>query len=64
MTAEKISKRPDHMQFSGRILFLTEDTSLIRRQLEGGDGAVGVWEAGLEMGKDLCCDGPTSKRGR
>ncbi len=29
-----IEKRPDHINFSGRILFLTEDTSLIRRQLE------------------------------
>ncbi|MFN2532063.1 MAG: aconitase family protein [Pyrinomonadaceae bacterium] len=29
-----ISKRPDHMKFSGRILFLTDDTTLIRRQLQ------------------------------
>src|SRR5262252_1050981 len=29
-----ISKRPDQIKFTGRILFLTEDTSLIRRQLE------------------------------
>ena len=34
MTAEKIAKRPDRVKFDGRILFLTEDTSLIRRQLE------------------------------
>ena len=27
-------KRPDHIKFSGRILFLTNDTSLIRQQLE------------------------------
>ncbi len=27
-------KRPDRVTFSGRILFLTEDTSLIRKQLE------------------------------
>ncbi|HKR00580.1 MAG TPA: aconitase family protein [Pyrinomonadaceae bacterium] len=37
MTAEKITKRPDRIKFDGRILFLTEDTSLIRRQLEGGE---------------------------
>jgi 3-isopropylmalate/(R)-2-methylmalate dehydratase large subunit len=37
MTAEKIAKRPDRIKFDGRILFLTEDTSLIRRQLEGGE---------------------------
>ncbi len=27
-------RRPDSIKFSGRILFLTEDTSLIRQQLE------------------------------
>ena len=27
-------KRPDQINFKGRILFLTEDTTLIRRQLE------------------------------
>ncbi|HYO62137.1 MAG TPA: aconitase family protein [Pyrinomonadaceae bacterium] len=33
---EKIAKRPDRIRFAGRVLFLTEDTSLVRRQLEGG----------------------------
>ncbi|MDQ3649438.1 MAG: aconitase family protein [Acidobacteriota bacterium] len=33
---KKISQRPARIKFDGRILFLTEDTSLIRRQLEGG----------------------------
>jgi 3-isopropylmalate/(R)-2-methylmalate dehydratase large subunit len=38
--SQVISKRPDKITFSGRILFLTEDTSLIRRQLEAaGDEA-------------------------
>jgi 3-isopropylmalate/(R)-2-methylmalate dehydratase large subunit len=37
MTAEKIEKRPGSIKFEGRILFLTEDTSLIRRQLEAGE---------------------------
>src|SRR5918911_443060 len=37
MTAEKIAKRPQSIKFDGRILFLTEDTSLIRRQLESGE---------------------------
>ncbi|HYG10896.1 MAG TPA: aconitase family protein [Pyrinomonadaceae bacterium] len=37
MTAEKIAKRPDRIKFDGRILFLTDDTTLIRRQLEGGE---------------------------
>ena len=33
MTADKTA-RPEHLKFSGRILFLTEDTLLIRQQLE------------------------------
>ncbi|HXM34085.1 MAG TPA: aconitase family protein [Pyrinomonadaceae bacterium] len=44
MTEEKILKRPARVSFVGRILFLTEDTSLIRRQLEMsglGDGETG-----------------------
>ena len=32
-----IEKRPDHVRFRGRILFLTEDPELIRRQLAGED---------------------------
>jgi len=32
--------------------------------LEGGDGTVGVGEAGLEMSEDLCSGGPTCVRGR
>jgi 3-isopropylmalate/(R)-2-methylmalate dehydratase large subunit len=39
MTAT-FERLPDHIQFSGRILFLTEDTALIRKQLETtGDAA-------------------------
>jgi len=34
MTSGNQSKRPERVSFSGRVLFLTEDTSLIRRQLE------------------------------
>src|ERR1041384_384991 len=37
MTTQKIAKRPDRIRFNGRILFLTDDTSLIRRQLAGGE---------------------------
>jgi 3-isopropylmalate/(R)-2-methylmalate dehydratase large subunit len=37
MTAEKIEKRPDRIKFEGRVLFLTEDTGLVRRQLEAGE---------------------------
>src|SRR6266850_1955208 len=45
MTEHKIEKQLDRLKFAGPILFLTEDTSLIRRQLEApsgrGDGARG-----------------------
>jgi 3-isopropylmalate/(R)-2-methylmalate dehydratase large subunit len=34
MTVDQTAKRPERLKFNGRILFLTEDTSLIRRQLE------------------------------
>jgi len=34
MPTDKVARRDDHITFEGRILFLTEDTSLIRRQLE------------------------------
>ncbi len=37
MSVEKIARRPDRIRFDGRILFLTEDTALIRRQLEAGE---------------------------
>src|SRR5438105_5929661 len=37
MTAEKTTKRPERIRFEGRVLFLTEDVSLIRRQLEAGE---------------------------
>src|SRR3989440_2909629 len=34
MSTDQFSKRDEHIKFQGRILYLTEDTSLIRRQLE------------------------------
>src|SRR6266849_3441391 len=39
MTEHKTEKRPSKIKFAGRILFLTEDTELIRRQLANGDPA-------------------------
>ncbi len=33
----KIEKRPDKVRLKGRILFLTEDAELIKRQLAGED---------------------------
>src|SRR5215468_9614087 len=37
MTETTIQKRSAQLKFAGRILFLTEDTTLIRRQLQGED---------------------------
>ena len=34
---EKTTKRPARLNFGGRVLFLTEDVSLVRAQLEGGE---------------------------
>ncbi len=34
MSSDKVLQLPDRIKFTGRILFLTEDTSLIRAQLE------------------------------
>src|SRR5215216_2420935 len=42
-----IEKRPDHIKFSGRILFLTDDTKLIREQLEAEGEAAAALEAEL-----------------
>ena len=37
MNSQPRGKRPDRINFSGRILFLTEETSIIRRQLSAND---------------------------
>src|SRR5215470_17477062 len=42
-----IEKRPDQIKFSGRILFLTDDTNLIRQQLEANPGAAFELESAL-----------------
>ena len=42
-----IEKRPDHIKFSGRILFLTDDTKLIRQQLEATGEAAAALETEL-----------------
>jgi 3-isopropylmalate/(R)-2-methylmalate dehydratase large subunit len=42
-----INKRSDMVKFQGRILFLTEDTSLIRRQLEAAGEEAAALEADL-----------------
>src|SRR5882724_5470915 len=37
MSEQTISRRPERIKFNGRILYLTEDTSLIRRQLANNE---------------------------
>ena len=37
LSNRKVAKRPDRVKFEGRILFLTEDPDLIKRQLAGED---------------------------
>lgn len=37
LLSRPVAKRPDHVRLQGRILFLTEDPELIRRQLDGWD---------------------------
>lgn len=37
MAEQRISRRPARIKFDGRVLYLTEDTSLIRRQLAEGE---------------------------
>jgi 3-isopropylmalate/(R)-2-methylmalate dehydratase large subunit len=46
MTEQSAAKRPDKITFSGRILFLTEDITLIRAQLEEGQ------ESGVRVQQD------------
>ncbi|HEV7889600.1 MAG TPA: aconitase family protein [Pyrinomonadaceae bacterium] len=38
MGDENAGRRPESLKFGGRVLFLTEDVSEIRRQLEAGEG--------------------------
>jgi 3-isopropylmalate/(R)-2-methylmalate dehydratase large subunit len=57
MTENKIEKRLDRLKFAGRTLFLTEDTSLIRRQLEAngnGEGETeGLGDGAIELEAEL-----------
>ncbi len=45
--------RPDRIQFSGRILYLTEDLDLLRRQLEGEDLP---WDPDRELMDNISTD--------
>jgi len=45
-----LDQRPEHIKFSGRILFLTDDTALIRQQLEASGETASALEAELAAG--------------
>jgi 3-isopropylmalate/(R)-2-methylmalate dehydratase large subunit len=45
--ADVTERRPNQIKFSGRILFLTEDTSLVRRQLEADSDEAAELESEL-----------------
>ncbi|MEW6734406.1 MAG: aconitase family protein [Acidobacteriota bacterium] len=49
----EVSKRPDRVKFSGRILFLTEDAELIRQQL---NGEALDWNATIKLRDNISTD--------
>src|SRR5918997_52722 len=54
MTVEKTTRRPERLRFEGRVLYLTEDVSLIRRQLEGGENF--EYDAGRALMNNISTD--------
>src|SRR3974390_1199767 len=48
-----VNKRPDKIRLKGRVLFLLDDASLIRKQLEGGDL---FYKADLPFRNDISTD--------
>jgi 3-isopropylmalate/(R)-2-methylmalate dehydratase large subunit len=48
-----VQKRPDKVKFSGRVLFLTEDPQLIKKQLEGEDL---VWDKTIKLRDNISTD--------
>ncbi len=51
--SRNVQKRPAKVRFDGRILFLTEDPELIKRQLSGEDLK---WNAGMKLRDDISTD--------
>ena len=49
----EVSKRPGTVRLQGRVLFLTEDPELIRRQLEGEDLE---WDPSISLRDDISTD--------
>ena len=53
LKSRPVNKLPDHVRFSGRLLFLTEDAELVRRQLAGQDLA---WTPDLPLRDNISTD--------
>jgi 3-isopropylmalate/(R)-2-methylmalate dehydratase large subunit len=54
MGEENAGRRPGRLRFGGRVLFLTEDVSLIRRQLEAGEEL--EYDAGRALMNNISTD--------
>src|SRR5213082_3977675 len=53
LRSRRVEKRPDRVQLAGRVLFLTTDPDLVRRQLEGEDLP---WRPGIALRDDISTD--------
>src|SRR5919108_31374 len=53
LRSRRVAKLPDHVRLAGRVLFLTTDPGLVRRQLEGEDLA---WRPGIALRDDISTD--------
>jgi len=53
LLARPVARRQDMVRLSGRVLFLTEDPELIRRQLEGEDLA---WNGSIKLRDNISTD--------
>jgi len=53
LLTRQVTKRPDRVRFNGRILFLTEDPELVKRQLAGEDLE---WEPGMKLRDNISTD--------
>src|SRR5581483_2827725 len=53
LASRPVAKLPAEVRFAGRVLFLTEDPELVRRQLAGEDLA---WHPGIKLRDDISTD--------
>src|SRR5437879_3208835 len=53
LRSRRVEKLPDHVRLAGRVLFLTSDAGLVRRQLEGEDL---TWRPGVALRDDISTD--------